>query len=320
MEINQHELREWVGEAISDARAEGIPTKYPLSWEVYKCRILAGGVAILTMGGEWLEKHIMPFDRPSAYFKADYTDEISGNRFQMRVIELGDLLYNLHRVEGFEDRIAMIRSDDRGVEGGISELIAGRFFQYRGVPFKFRPTTGTKGQDYDVEYTRTDGTSGRCEIEAKLQTTEFSSNTIHNSLKHGKDQLPKGESGIVFLRTPEEWLTDQDELARLQAILTAVDEWFAKEKTSRVSSVVLGMSRTEFIGSNMRTLWVFRDCPNPHSRFSSGLPIECVNEYGHAVKLGSWTTMDELVKEWYSDCAGLHSANPESIRNQQERK
>jgi hypothetical protein len=165
--------------------------------------------------------------------------------------------------------------------------------------FHFLLPKGRKGEDYDIEYVRLDGKLGRCEVESKLQETDFSANSIKNSLKHAKKQLPKGETGIVLLRIPEVWVPWNNEgVTKLQAVINAVEAWFAEERTTRISSVVIFDSRTDMFGTMMHPAWYFKEFENPYCTDKSGLPNMPKNELGRLMPSGNWVRIPDLVRQW----------------------
>jgi hypothetical protein len=296
MDLDVAEVRRFF---LEDVLPDEKPDWCPETQLHYRCQAIATVIICKTLGTDWFGEHLAPLDRPAYYFKADITDEDGYNRFMMRKMELGELLFNLRKVTAFEDRLDVIRNDQRGIEAGISELMGGRFFKCHGIMFHFLPSKGRKQEDYDIEYVRTDGRLGRCEVKSKLQGTEFSANTIKNSLKEAKKQLPRGETGIVLLRIPEVWVPwNDDGVTKLQAVIKAVEEWFAEEKTTRVSSVVVLDSRTDLFGTMMYQAWYFKEYQNPHCADKSGLPNMPTNELGHLVPFGDWVRIPDLVRQW----------------------
>lgn len=296
MDLDIAEVRRFF---LEDVLPDENPNLDPASRLHSKCQGVATAIICKTLGTDWFGKHLAPLDRPADYFKAGIADEDGYNRFMMRKMELAELILNLHKVSGFESRLDSIRNDQRGIESGICELMGGRFFKCHGIMFHFSSPKGRKGEDYDIDYVRTDGKLGRCEVESKLQETEFSANSIKNSLKHAKKQLPKGETGIVLLRIPEVWVPWTDDgVTKLQAVIKAVEEWFAEEKTKRVSSVVILDSRTDVFGPMMYQAWYFQEYINPSCTDKSGLPRMPKNELGHLVPSGYWVKIPKLVSQW----------------------
>jgi len=159
------------------------------------------------------------------------------------------------------------------VEAGIAELAAGKLFKVNDIPFRFVKESKVKRADYDIEYATLDSRLGRCEVKCKLQSNDFTVNGIRNILKAAKDQLPKGDgTGIVLLRIPEEWWDPWAKPAGLTAVSSAVEEFFAKEKTTRISSVLVLQHRTDIREGHMAQFLLCKEHPNPHCSIKSGLP------------------------------------------------
>jgi hypothetical protein len=208
------------------------------------------------------------------------------------------MVWNLHDVAGFEERANEIRADFRGAETKVSELMAGRFFKQHGIKFAFRPPRGRKQDDFDIDYERIDGLTGRCEVKSKLQKTTFSDSTIKNSFKQAKKQLPQDGTGIVLLRTPEDWVPLENGVAKLQAIINAVKDWLETEKTKRISSVVVFDSRTDVIDSIVHTDCYYKEFKNPYCADGTGLPQNLLSEQMRADLSANWTRIPELVAAW----------------------
>jgi hypothetical protein len=145
---------------------------------------------------------------------------------------------------------------------------------------------------------RTDSKLGRREVKSKLQQTVFSANTINNTFKEAKGQLPKNETGIILLRTPEDWVPHEDGVAKLQAIIDAVNNWFNTEKTKRISSIVVFDSRTDVDDSLVYTNCYYKEYKNPHCPDRSGLPRYFTSEEGHTILPSNWTRIPELIAAW----------------------
>jgi hypothetical protein len=300
MNLDRAELRQFYRQAV-DMVAQATTVRDRATWDLHKCYSLASSVIVNTLGIDWFEEHIAPNVRQVDYFKADPTDTNEYHRFVSRVMELGELILNLHKVTEFEGRLDAIRNDRRGVEAGIGELMGGRFFKCLGVMFHFLPTSGRRQDDYDIEYVRTDGKLGRCEVKSKLQGTELSAGTIKNTLKDAKSQLPRGETGVVLLRIPEEWVPWaplEVGVSRLRAVINAVEDWFTKEKTTRISSVVVLSSRTDMDDKWVYPAWYFQEYRNPSCEVASGLPKMPTNERGHCLPIGNWEKITNLVRQW----------------------
>ncbi len=98
---------------------------------------LACCVILQTMGKEWSMKQIGRMGKVADYFKADTENQESLVRFMLRATELGELIYNLQGVGGFDERLSSIRTgESHDVESGIAELFAGKFFKSVDVAFQ----------------------------------------------------------------------------------------------------------------------------------------------------------------------------------------
>jgi hypothetical protein len=241
-------------------------------WQTYY--YLSGCVIGWCLGPAWLQRQIMADANPTAFFQNNSAPGEHRCHFVARIGFLADLIYNLQAVENFEERLKHVRcANGDGIEAGIVELAAGRFFKSNDILFRFVKESGVKGQDYDIEYVTTDGRLGRCEVECKLQSKDLNANGIANSLKHAKGQLPKGTgAGIVMLRIPEEWWTTDAITTSINAVSASVEAFFAKEKTSRLSSVLCVQHRNVIYDGNMQQYLLCKEYENPYCSVRSGLP------------------------------------------------
>jgi hypothetical protein len=263
----------------------------------FRCKLLATIIAGNVFGLDWFEKNLASERRPG-YLRLDLRSENTYPRSTTRVIELGEMVWNLYAVPGFEERAKDIQTAGRDVETRIGELMGGRFFRQMNIQFAFRPPKGQKQEDFDIDYERIDGKPGRCEVKCKLQETGFSASTIRSTLKSAKSQLPKNETGIILLRTPEEWVPFENGVANLQAIIDTVKDWFTTEKTQRVSSIVTFDSRTDVVDSTVYTGCYYKEFRNPYCSDLSGLPDYFIRDEGSVVMPRNWTTIPDLVKSW----------------------
>jgi hypothetical protein len=179
--------------------------------------------------------------------------------------------------------------------------MGGRFFRQLGIEFRYRPPKGQKQEDYDIDYVRTDGKPGRCEVKSKAQDAVLSANTISNTLKEAKSQLPKSETGIILLRIPEEWVPWNDGEVRLEQVANAVTGWFAREKTRRVSSVVVFDSRTDVVDSQVLRNCYYQEFKNPFCDDASGLPGVRPDEQGYVLESRNWVSIPQLLRQWHGE-------------------
>ncbi len=253
----------------------------------------ASGAILQAFGPEWAERHVGRSDRAADYFKANRDDLKELVRFMMRATELGELIYNLHDVPGFRERIDSIRADDKnGVESGIAELIAGRFFRLAGVRFRYitaKPENGKNPTSPDIEYEPRPNHTELCEVKCNLQSTDLNERSIFNILEKARRQLPKDKAGLILLRVPENWLVDRE---KGQTVIgAAIDGFIRRKKSERFSSIYLFASET--IVSVEQTARVLRvkEFPNIHCTWHSGIRASRL-EQGAA----NWRNLEDVAK------------------------
>jgi hypothetical protein len=251
-------------------------------------------VAILqVLGPVWVEKHIGRSEKGSPYFQAKRDDHSELLRYMSRATELGELIFNLHGVGGFDERINSIRADQRsGIESGIAELIAGKFFKIAGVFFQYvvaqKQADGNTPANPDIEYVAGTNRLEFCEVKCNLQSTDLGEEPIRNILKKAKNQLPKGKAGIVLLRIPETWFADK---TAMTVIEQAVEDFLTKAKTTRVSSFYVFVSETKLLPrQKMARVFLVKEFQNTHCDRRSGINLQLAEENGRWRNLQDWVS------------------------------
>jgi hypothetical protein len=244
----------------------------------------------------WSSKHFGRSDQACDYFQATHGDYAEGLRHLSRTIEFGELIYNLHGVAGFDERISSIKKDEKtGIESGIAELIAGKFFKAVNVMFQYVVTKPIPGQNTpknpDIEYVAGLNRLESCEVKCHLLSTELNERSIFNTLQDAKKQLPKGKAGLILLRVPETWLVDME--AGANVIEKAVNDFIERGKTTRVSSVFVFASETRpFLPrQQMARTFMVKEFRN---RFCVQGPGILIPDFSHGVK--SWRTLDDFAQ------------------------
>jgi hypothetical protein len=208
-------------------RRAGEPS-YPLA----RGYLAACEVVITALGPHWAFEHIFANGgEPSRYLRPKPQLSIDEYKHQDRVLALADAFFNLQHVEGFADRLAKFKSRD--LEASVAELEGAKLLFQSEIPFRFVEETGRKGADYDVDATLSTGAVA-FETKCKIETTNLSIETIANSIATARDQLPPDKAAVVFMKTPEHWVTDP----RVEEIVKGgLQKGFAA--TRRISAVVL---------------------------------------------------------------------------------
>jgi hypothetical protein len=79
----------------------------------------------------------------------------------------------------------------------------------------FCRSMGTTGTDYDVEIEYPSSVIATADAKCKIEGTEFSENTIRNTLNKARKQLPDDWPGIVFFKVPPAWISDGGRVATM---------------------------------------------------------------------------------------------------------
>ena len=179
-----------------------------------------------------------------------------------------------------------------GIESGIAELIAGKFFKMTGILFQYviaekRPD-GTTPKNPDIEYVAGSGRVEACEVKCNLQSTDLAEEPIKNILKKAKSQLPKGRVGIILLRVPETWFADK---AATTVIENAINSFIKKEKTTRVSSIFLFVSETKLLPhEKMGRAFCVKEFQNKYCGRRSSIELHLTCENGRWCNLQDWVS------------------------------
>lgn len=187
-------------------------------------------------GQQWCEDHVIQdaaHSRPAGFLRLDFARGFEGERKASRVLDFAETLFNLQRIEGFDDRVDQMRSGQ--VEATFAEFDFARFLYLHDIAFKFVTPTGVKGKDYDFAIEYADGREACADAKCRLEGTEMRADTVQNSLSKARsNNLPPDKPGIIFIKVPQTWLERED----VRRGIYAVVEKFLRN-TERVVSVVV---------------------------------------------------------------------------------
>jgi hypothetical protein len=187
-------------------------------------------------GHDWYMQHIFQdadSTRSPGFMRIDYTLGPEGEKKTSRLLDFAENLFNLQKIEGFEDRVEQMRTGD--IEATFAEFDFGRFLYIHDIEFRFVIPSGVAGKDYDYRVRYADGREACADAKCRLEGTEMRAETIMNALRKARtNNLPPDEPGIVFVKVPQTWL-DNEEIRR--GIYATVRDFL--RNTKRVVSVVV---------------------------------------------------------------------------------
>jgi hypothetical protein len=212
------------------------------------------------LGAAWLEKHILQPHKSE--LARDYLNFEAHQLYKAlsihRVHELARRLYQMQSFDWFDRVRKSMRT--RNLSGASFELDVLWSLQIASTNVCARKEVGVHGEDFDFsawmeeEYVPV-------EAKAKEDRTSWSEKTIVNTVKGAARQLPKGRTGLLFIRIPTSWaVLDFDKEYR--AALTE-----GVRQTSRVGAIISVLDKPYLLPGNsanvIRNFHYFRSskCP-----------------------------------------------------------
>jgi len=207
------------------------------------------------LGNAWADEHVQD-NGQSGYVRLNWRDRTQTQIQSFRIVDLGELLFNLQHTDGFDDCISRMQSGD--IEATYAELDLGRMLYQSNLNFRFVTRSGKKGDDFDIEILLEDGTTVCADAKCKVETTEFSEQTVLNSLRHARGQFPTDKPSIVFVKVPPRWVGDD---SNMKAILTKIANDFLRG-TGRVVSVKYYVSNIQWEAGRVLHIQAFHEINN----------------------------------------------------------
>jgi hypothetical protein len=179
-----------------------------------------------------------------------------------RTIDLGELLFNLQHIEGFDGCVARLKGGD--VEPALAELDVARMLYINDQMFWFVEPQGKTGDDYDFLVLYPGGVGACIEAKCNIETPEVNLSTIKNSLQKARKQLPETAPGIIFVKLPAQWLSVPE--FQRKSIETAMA--FLRG-TKKIVSVKYYVAPFHFVNGHLGQGHMFKEITNPQHRFDT---------------------------------------------------
>jgi hypothetical protein len=213
------------------------------------------------LGKAWVETHLNPeLDEPG-YLRLKLSLSNESEEASFRVVDLAELLFNLQHRNGFDSCITRMR--EGLVESTYAELDFGRMLHGNRINFRFVKPTGKRGSDYDIEIMLPDGVNVCADAKCKIENSEFSEQTIINTLHGARGQFPTDRPSAIFIKCPTRWFVEDQ--AGNEAVRIA-ENWL-RRNTKRIVSVKFYMSRLVWKDGQITHVQLFKEISNPHNRF-----------------------------------------------------
>lgn len=163
------------------------------------------------LGDAWCDNNIPPgipeidrdFRKSRAFLGPDTVAHADRFRLMRRMLKLAENLYNLQDAQGLDHVVEEIRR--MHLKSRYEELMFAAAVRRSGAGVRFiRPSTvpGVKSPDFEI--LRAGEPVLSVEVEGKSEETHPTLVTLKRSLKHGREQLPSGGPGAIFVSIPQE--------------------------------------------------------------------------------------------------------------------
>jgi hypothetical protein len=219
-------------------------------------------VAVLKhyLGTDWVDRNLSPEVRTPGFFRLDFDDKNRAELTAYKALDLAELLLNLQNKKGFESRLARMKTGE--LEAVCAELDLGRMLHCNLIDFRFVEPQGVKGLDYDIEIALPDGVVVCADAKCKIEATEFSENTVRDSLNKARSQFPSNMPSAIFMKVPPRWL-QQDGVRR--STIRIAKEFL--RGTRRVVSVKFYSPYLAYRDGIVEHHQQFREISNPSNKF-----------------------------------------------------
>lgn len=202
---------------------------------------LAAEVLVHFLGPKWVQQRVFTTGKGDRYLRTHADALLDKFKHQDRVIALGEMLFHLQSIHGFQSRARQLRNE-QSVESTMAELEGAKHLLRKAIPFRFVRPRGVKGQDYDLEIALPNARLP-CDSKCKVESTGLRATTITDSIDAAGSQLPTDRPGVVFMKLPESWV-------RSPSIAQQADEGLraAFERRRHLAGVILHWETWELRG------------------------------------------------------------------------
>jgi hypothetical protein len=265
-------------------------------------RVLAVSFAIIKefFGVEWTTKNFMGDLQSNAvrngFFELDVRDVSTKQERELgafRTFHFAELLLNLQTASGFDDRVRELATGDAGkMEATFAELQVARMLRQNDLEFRFVPLQpGTKkGENYDFDVFKYAGLPIHIEAKCKLENAPFNPDSIQNSLRGARKQVPKGKPGVIFVKIPQRWV----EVGRLvRSDLESLTTDFMRQ-TTRIVSVVYYTHFVMFQNGRLVERHICHEIENDNSMFRAIAPC-LIRDSGEGDIRRNWTLLMPII-------------------------
>ena len=237
------------------------------------------------LGRVWYEQKAILRNDPDPFMLNEKNqDSINRYTYQHRIITLADALFALRGAENFDALCERFKTRLSQVRSCFTEASVAKIFSDAGFEISIVVESGVKGQDFDFAACWSDQVIN-VEVTAKVGG-ELSVETVLNSLRQKRKQLPSGGAAIIYVVIPEAWTRDGK---AEKTFGEAVARFFGS--TGRVNAVVITWEATFDLNGAHIVVLAYRPYENTDARE----PIDDSSFLHEAHALGDLNTFRERI-------------------------
>jgi hypothetical protein len=244
------------------------------------------------LGREWYGRHASLTSPKRSFLHPHFGTDGLATTWTMRMLNLAEMLFNLQAIDGFRNCLDHMTLDQ--LESALSELQIGMMLYQDRIVFRYIDSATATGKAPDIEITLTCGASALADIKCKYEESEVSEETVRNTLKKDLKQIPKGKSGLLFIKVPQRWAFEARETVMLPMPVLNATTAFLRD-TSRVVKVVYYMFHLTPTAGGTLNRHAIREINNPRKAADSPW-----NDHLFPLSRNgfNWVTIAALLERW----------------------
>jgi hypothetical protein len=215
-----------------------------------------------------------------------FRSKTNGFQWQERVYRLAERVYNLRHIPNIENIIDDIIGGE--LVSRFAELEVGSHLFSRGIKFEFVVPTGEKGKDFDIKII--EPLIINCEVKHKIESTSLSDSTLTNTIRSANDQIPKDVPAIIFIKIPEEWISDK----KLKEVIDRVFEPFFQRNSTHITGIMLRWEERDSINEGM-FYWKFEFHVNKYFKLNDDIDLFLQQINGTR---NNWVSLSDIIHKY----------------------
>lgn len=220
-------------------------------------------IVVHFLGERWYYNHAYLESPPTSFLHPHFGEDGLAPVYSMRMLNLAEMLLNLQGVEGFQTCLDHMTLDQ--LESALSELQIGMMLYQDRIEFRYIDPQTVRGKSPDIEITLATGDAALADIKCKYENTDVSEETVTNTLKSARKQLPSGKPGMIFVKVPQEWTFEAGEVVMLPMPMVNATRGFLRNTTRVVKIIYYTFHLSRNLDGGILNRHAIREVNNPRN-------------------------------------------------------